>query len=105
MRLDGILARTEAPDGNGEPVDDHAAETNGQSRGLRPTRPRARKTRLKPGEKARGCKLLIPESVFERLRQTSIKRKTNMSILAGEILDRNLPYFEVIQKDRPPAAE
>ena len=81
------------------------ARRTARAGGLRATRPRARKGRLKAGEKVRGCKFSIPESVFERLYQTARKRKTNMSILAGEILDRNLPYFDVIQRDKPPAAE
>ena len=90
---------------NGELVDD--GETNGQSRGgLRATKPpRARKGRPKDGEKLRGCKLSVPESVFERLRLTAVKRKTNMSVLAAEILDRNLPYAVVTLTDRPPVPE
>jgi hypothetical protein len=32
-------------------------------------------------------------------------RKTNMSVLAAEILDRNLPYAAVTLTDRPPTAE
>jgi hypothetical protein len=39
------------------------------------------------------------------LQLTAIKRKTTMSVLAGEILDRNLPYFDVKQLDKPPAVE
>ena len=109
LSLGGILSRTEAPpDGNGAPVDDQADDgTNGESRGgLRSTRPlRSKKGKLKPGEKPRGCKLTIPESVFERLRQTAIKRKTSMSVVAAEVLDGKLPYFEIVQREKPPAAD
>ena len=75
----------------------------GMSRGgLRATKPRrSRKGTLKPGEKPRGCKLTVPESVFERLRQTAIKCKASMSVVAAEVLDRNLPYFEIVQRDKP----
>jgi hypothetical protein len=102
-----MIAPTLGSQANGESVDDQAdGETNGQSRGpLRATRPRAKKGRPKDGEKLRGCKLSVPESVFERLRLTAIKRKTNMSVLAAEILDRNLPHVVVTLTDRPPAAE
>ncbi len=105
--MQGILARTDAPlEGNGEPVDGQAGETNGQSRGgARTTRPRSKRPRYKPGEKPRGCKLTIPDTVFERLRQTAIKRGKTMSVLAGEILNRELPYFEVKEIERPPTAE
>jgi hypothetical protein len=103
------MARTgEQPEGNDELGDQQAGDgTNGQSRGgLRPTRPtRSKKGRLKDGERLRGCKLSIPETVFERLRQTAIKRKTSMSLVAAGILDGKLPHFEVIESDRPPAAD
>jgi hypothetical protein len=109
LSLEGILSRTEAPpDGNGAPVDDQADDgTNGEGRGgLRATRPaRPRKGKLKPGEKPRGCKFALPESVFERLRQTAIKRKTSMSVVVAEILDGKLPYFEIVQRDKPPTAD
>jgi len=107
LGLQGILARTDPTlEENGEPVDSLAGETNGQSRGgLRATRSRSKRPRFKPGEKPRGCKLTIPDTVFDRLRQTAIKRGKTMSVLAGEILNRELPYFEVKELDRPPAAE
>jgi len=93
----GIPSRTEAPpDGNGAPVDDQADDgTNGEGD----------EGRLKPGKKPRDCKLTIPESVFERLRQTAIKRKTSMSVVAAEVLDGKLPYFEIVQREKPPAAD
>ena len=104
-----MLSPTEAPpDGNDEPGDDQAHDgTSGQSRGgLRATRPpRAKKGRLKDGEKARGCKFTLPESVFERLRQTAINRKTSMSVVVAETLDRNLKYVTVTLTDKPPAAD
>ncbi|MFI5458985.1 MAG: hypothetical protein ACHRXM_26450 [Isosphaerales bacterium] len=111
LSLEGIMGRTEEPpDGNGEPVDDQAedganGQSNGKSRGpLRATKPtRAKKGRLKDGEKLRGCKLSIPESIFERLRQQAIKRKISMSVLAAEVLDSKLPYFTVTSSEKPPA--
>lgn len=92
---------------NGETGDDQAdGETNGQSRGgLRPTKPRVKRRRGTDDGKRRGCKHSIRETVFERLRQTSIKRKKSMSDLVDDILDRNLPHFEIKQMDGPPAAE
>jgi hypothetical protein len=80
---------------------------NGQSRGgLRSNRPtRAKKQRRDPGVKLRGCKLSIPEPVFDRLEQYAIKKKLTLSEAAGTILDKQLPYFEVIQRDKPSADE
>jgi len=97
-----ILQKTDRSEPNGEPVDDQAGAENGQSRG---GIARRRRRRLAAGEKPRGCKLTVPESVFERLRQTAIKRKTTMSIVAAEILHQRLPYFEVVQKDKPPTED
>jgi hypothetical protein len=97
-----ILQKTDRSNGNGELVDDQAgAELGTKGRGVAARRRR----RLPPGEKPRECKLTLPESVFERLRQTAIKRKTTMSIVGAELLNRGLPYFEVIQKDKPPTEE
>ena len=61
LSLGGMLSRTEAPpDGNGAPVDDQADDgTDGE--------PRACGRRAAAGEKVRGRKLQLPDSVFERL--------------------------------------
>jgi hypothetical protein len=105
LGIDGILARTEDPPAeNGELGDDHQDDgvTNGRSRGrLRAVRPR--KVRgIPPGEKPRGCKFTLPESVFDRLQQTAIKRRKTMSEVVAETLNSRLPYFDVTQRDRPP---
>ncbi len=75
----------------------------GMSRGgLCATKPgRSRKGTLKPWEQLRGCKLTVPETAFERLRQTAIKGKASMSVVAAELLDRNLPDFEIVQRHKP----
>jgi hypothetical protein len=85
----GIPSRTGAPpDGNGAPVDDQADDgTDGE--------PRARGRRVAAGEKVRGRKLQLPDSVFERLSLHAIKRKTN----AAELLDRNLPKHRIATDD------
>jgi hypothetical protein len=93
LSLGGILSRTEAPpDGNGELVDDQADDgSNGE--------PRPRGRRVAVGEKVRGRKLQLPDSVFERLSLHAIKRKTNASAIAAEILDRNLPKHRIATDD------
>ena len=86
---------------NGDPVDDQAdAELNGKGRGGLPARklkPRGR--RVAVGEKVRGRKLQLPDSVFERLSLHAIERKTNASAIAAEILDRNLPKHRIATDD------
>jgi hypothetical protein len=97
---DGILARTVAPlETNGEPVDDQADAENGQSRGgLRTPRPRRTRRRL-AGEKVSGRKLQLRDAVFERLQLAAIKRRTNPSAIADEILDRNLPKLKITSEE------
>ena len=90
---------------NGEPGDDQADGESGQSRGPGAGRTRSRvRRKLAAGERPRDCKLKVPQSIFDRLRQTAIKRNTTMSVVAAEILHRELKYFDVIQRDKPPAA-
>jgi len=88
-------------DSTDEPVDGEAnGEANGESRGGLPARkPRARGRGRVAGEKVRGRKLQLPDSVFERLSLHAIKRKSNASTIAAEILDRNLPKHRIATDD------
>ena len=60
-------------------------------------RPRSRRRRIDPGEKTRGHKLSLPDAVFERLELTAIRRRSTVSAIAAEILDRNLPRLRIEQ--------
>jgi hypothetical protein len=60
-------------------------------------KPRARRRRIDPGEKTRGHKLSLPDAVFERLELTAIRRRSTVSAIAAEILDRNLPRLRIEQ--------
>jgi len=82
------------PDTNGD-----LAEMNGQSRGVLHGARRRRGRRPAAGGKVSGRKFQIPDSVFERLLQTAIKKRTNPSAVVSEILNRELRYFEVIERD------
>jgi hypothetical protein len=62
-------------------------------------KPKARGRRVAVGEKVRGRKLQLPDSVFGRLSLHAIKRKTNASAIAAEILDRNLPKHRIATDD------
>jgi len=81
------------PETNGESDADQAAETNGQSRGPMPGRRRRR--RAAAGGKITGRKFQIPDSVFERLQLTAIKRKSNPSAVVSEILNRELDQLQI----------
>jgi hypothetical protein len=60
-------------------------------------KPRQRRRRIDPGEKTRGHKLSMSDAVFERLELTAIRRRSTVSAIAAEILDRNLPRLRIEQ--------
>jgi hypothetical protein len=84
---------------------DGPADDNGKGRGetLRARRPRVR--RPIPGGRTSGRKFQVPDSIFDRLQQQAIKKRSNPSAILTELLDRNLPYFDVIVRDRPDTSE
>jgi hypothetical protein len=89
------------PETNGEPLED-PSEGDGQGRG-EPISPkktaRPRKTKPAAGEKAKGRKLTLPDSVFDRLVLHAIRRGSTVSAIAAEILDRQLPHHRIVTDD------
>jgi hypothetical protein len=51
------------------------------------------------GDTSKGRKLTLPDSVFDRLVLTAIKRGSTASAVAAEILDRNLPRLRIAADD------
>jgi hypothetical protein len=60
-------------------------------------KPRPRRRRGAVGGAGKGHKLTLPDAVFDRLQFTAIKRRSNVSAIATEILDRNLPRLRIEQ--------
>lgn len=90
-----------AAERNGELADDQIdGESRGGNKGSRPRRPRGA---VPPVKEGRGRKLTISDAVYERLQLAAMRKKprATMSALANDLLDRNLPHFEVKQQDRP----
>jgi hypothetical protein len=54
---------------------------------------------LATGDKGKGRKLTLPDSVFDRLVLTAIKKGSTASAVAAEILDRNLPRLRIAADD------
>jgi hypothetical protein len=54
-----------------------------------------------PEGKISGRKLQLPDSVFERLQLCAIKRRSNPSAIAADILDRNLPKLKITTEEEP----
>jgi hypothetical protein len=52
-----------------------------------------------PSEKGKSRKLTLPDSVFDRLVLTAIKRGSTASAIAAEILDRQLPRHRIVTDD------
>ncbi len=109
MVSDDLMRNTlglSAAERNGELGDD---QVDAESRGGKPGS-KGKSGRLKappPVKAGRGRKLTISDSVYERLEIDARRRKTTMSALANDLLDKNLDHFEVIinvVKKAPPAA-
>ena len=60
----------------------------------------ARKARKRPAvaSKTTGRKLILPDDVHDRLWLLARQRKTSVSAVATDILDRNLPRFSVTRE-------
>jgi hypothetical protein len=81
-----------------DPVDGDGqgrGEANGSARRSSKRRPKASAA----GDKGKGRKLTLPDSVFDRLVLTAIKRGSTASAVAAEILDRNLPRLRIAADD------
>ncbi len=66
------------------------------------TAPRASRKRRSAAESERVVpwKIYLPESIHFRLRQLAYERGLKLSEAAAEVLDRGLPFYEIVRKDR-----
>ena len=94
----GLFRPTSSPDV--EPVEPAGDQVETEGRGdavtqneARAARPRRRRTPV--GGETRGRKLILPDSVFDRLQLLAIQRRATVSSVAAEILDRNLPRLRI----------
>ena len=85
------------------PADETAESESDQGRGdaapnePRPSSPKPRRKRTPAGGETRGRKLSLPDGVYDRLQLLAIRRRTTVSAVAAEILDRNLPRLRIEQ--------
>lgn len=82
------------PEPESEPVEADGAEQGASPEPAR-TRARGRVRRDRATEATKGRKLHLPDSVFDRLQLLAIQRKTTVSAVASDILDRNLPRLRI----------
>jgi hypothetical protein len=80
------------PGQGGEPVGPAAEAPKDE---LRPSRVRRRKTVAERTEKLEGRRLYLSEGVFLRLRLYAMTKKLKLSEAAEELLDRNLPTWDL----------
>jgi hypothetical protein len=68
----------------------------------KPATPRASRKRKTAAESERivPWKIYLPESIHFRLRQLAYERGLKLSEAAAEVLDRSLPFYEIVRKDR-----
>ncbi len=79
-------------------VDQGDEQSRGDDSPAQPSKPRPRRRRPPAGGAARGHKLTLPDAVFERLELTAIRRRSNVSTVAADILDKNLPRLRIEQE-------
>lgn len=90
------------PETNGEAgtdLLDDPADGDGQGRGEANGQPKkSSRRRAKPaaGEKSKGRKLTIRDSVFARLELQAIKKGLTVSAVVDELLDRELPRHRIV---------
>jgi hypothetical protein len=88
------------PTFSAEPVDESAEGGAGESLRADPPEqrtpaPKPRRKRAPVGGETRGRKLHLPDGVHDRLWLLARQRRTTVSAVAADILDKNLPRFKV----------
>jgi hypothetical protein len=78
-----------------EPADQ--VEEQGGSTGSKPSS-KTRRKRPVVASKTTGRKLVLPDDVHDRLWLLARQRRQSVSAVATEILDRNLPRFQVTRE-------
>jgi hypothetical protein len=76
---------------------DDQVEGQGGSTEARPAT-RTRRKRPAVASKTTGRKLVLPDDVHDRLWLLARQRRVSVSTIATEILDRNLPRFQVTRE-------
>ena len=82
-----------------EPVAAPAAAAPKETKSSTPRVSRKRKSAAE-SERVVPWKIYLPESIHFRLRQLAYERGLKLSEAAAEVLDRGLPFYEIVRKDR-----
>ncbi len=79
-----------------------SAAATGQAAAGATKTPRGSRKRKSAAESERVVpwKIYLPESIHFRLRQLAYERGLKLSEAAAEVLDRGLPFYEIVRKDR-----
>jgi hypothetical protein len=81
-----------------EPIASDADEPQGRGEPAAPGEPRAPKSRRKrptvTGE-TKGRKLNLSDAIYDRLQLAAIQKRTTVSAVAADILERNLPRLRI----------
>ncbi len=92
IRQPATLPEPDTDQGETESVD------NGEGGGRTDSRPATRPRRRKPTtatEKTNKRGLYLMDSTWEKLQLEAIRKRTNVSAIAGELLERNLPKLRI----------
>lgn len=89
---DDLSDPSEAPDAQ---PDDATDQSRGGEQATETRAPRPRRKRPPAGGKTTPRKYSVPDEVHERAELLAIKRKTSVSAIVADILDRNLPRLRI----------
>lgn len=100
VQLPSALIRPTSPEPAPGLEPEDGAEPAEQGRGEARPAPRARARRPKAtSEKTSKRGLYLTDATWERLQLESIRKKTSVSAIAGDILERNLPRLRIARDE------
>lgn len=77
-----------------EPAEPTEEQGRGAQEAQTPVRPRRRRLAA-PSAKTNKRGLYLTDAVWEKLQLEAIRKRTNVSAVAGEVLERNLPRLRI----------
>ena len=89
------LEPIEAPESSDGPDDADQAEGQGRAGAPEPRTTRTRRRRPPAGGETKGRKLQLPDGIHDRLWLLARQKRTTVSAVAADILDRNLPRLRI----------
>lgn len=95
-----VTETSETPEKQPEPAVSQSSSSSSSSSSTRSTRGSRKRKTAAESERVVPWKIYLPESIHFRLRQLAYEKGLKLSEAAAEVLDRGLPFYEIVKKDR-----